>query len=65
LAAPLTREDLTNINTALKAAKEVKAVITRAKQAGLDVEALEAQLLNNEARLQGIKAAFYPNGRAS
>jgi len=65
MAAPLTREDLTNINTALKAAKEVKAVIARAKQAGLDVDALEAQLLTNEARLQGIKAAFYPNGRAS
>jgi|TARA_R100001086_G_scaffold247465_1_gene181814 hypothetical protein len=65
MAAPLTREDLTNINTALKAAKEVKAVIARAKQAGLDVDALEAQLLTNEARLQGIKAAFYPTGRAS
>jgi hypothetical protein len=64
MAAPLTREDLTNINTALKAAKEVKAVIARAKQAGLDVDALEAQLLTNEARLQGIKQAFYPTGRA-
>ena len=64
MAAPLTREDLTNINTALKAAKEVKAVIARAKQAGLDVDALEAQLLTPEARLQGIKAAFYPTGRA-
>ena len=65
MAAPLTREDLTNINTALKAAKEVKVVIARAKQAGLDVDALEAQLLTNEARLQGIKQAFYPTGRAS
>ena len=64
MVAPLTREDLTNINTALKAAKEVKAVIARAKQAGLDVDALEAQLLTNEARLQGIKQAFYPTGRA-
>ena len=64
MAAPLTREDLTNINTALKAAKEVKAVIARAKQAGLDVDALEALLLTNEARLQGIKQAFYPTGRA-
>ena len=65
MAAPLTREDLTNINTALKAAKEVKAVIARAKQAGLAVAALEAQLLTNEARLQGLTAAFYPTGRAS
>ena len=45
MAAPLTKEDLTNINTALKAAKEIKTVIARAKQAGLDVEALESQLL--------------------
>ena len=63
MAAPLTKEDLTNINAALKAAKEVKAVIARAKQAGLEVEALESQLLANEQKLNGIKAAFYPNGR--
>ena len=63
MAAPLTKEDLTNINTALKAAKEIKTVIARAKQAGLDVEALESQLLANEQQLNGIKAAFYPNGR--
>ena len=63
MAAPLTKEDLTNINAALKAAKEVKAVIARAKQAGLDVEALESQLLANEQKLNCIKAAFYPNGR--
>ena len=63
MAAPLTKEDLTNINAALKAAKEVKAVIARAKQAGLDVEALESQLLANEQKLNGIIAAFYPNGR--
>jgi len=64
MASPLTKEDLSNINTALKAAKEIKTVIARAKQAGLDVDALEAQLLANEAKLQGIKAAFYPAGRA-
>tara|TARA_R110000787_G_scaffold190963_1_gene302373 strand:+ start:58 stop:249 length:192 start_codon:yes stop_codon:yes gene_type:complete len=63
MAAPLTKEDLTNINAALKAAKEVKTVIQRAKQAGLDVDALEHQLLTNEQKLQGIKAAFYPTGR--
>ncbi len=63
MAEPLTKEDLTNINAALKAAKEVKTVIQRAKQAGLDVEVLEQQLLANEQKLQGIKAAFYPSGR--
>ena len=63
MAAPLTKEHLSNINTALKAAKEIKTVIARAKQAGLDVDALEQQLLSNEQKLNGIKAAFYPNGR--
>ena len=63
MAAPLTKEDLSNINAALKAAKEVKQTIQRANQAGLDVDALEQQLLSNEQKLQGIKAAFYPTGR--
>jgi|TARA_R110000824_G_scaffold20909_2_gene78421 hypothetical protein len=63
MAAPLTKEDLSNINAALKAAKEIKQTIQRAKQAGLDVDALEQQLLSNEQKLQGIKAAFYPTGR--
>ena len=63
MAAPLTKEDLSNINAALKAAKEVKQTIQRAKQAGLDVDALEQQLLSNEQKLQGIKAAFYTTGR--
>ena len=63
MAAPLTRENLTQINDALKVSKDVKAVIARAKTAGLDVDQLEATLLDNERRLQGIKAAFFPNGR--
>ena len=63
MAAPLTKEDLSNINAALKAAKEVKQTIQRANQAGLDVDALEQQLLSNEQKLQGIKAAFFPTGR--
>jgi len=63
MAAPLTRENLTAINEALKVAKDVKAVIARAKTAGLDVEEIETTLLDNERRLQGIKAAFFPSGR--
>ena len=62
MAAPLTKENLDEINTALKAAKDVKTIITRAKSAGLDVEELEQQLLDNEKRLQAIKAAFFPSG---
>ncbi len=63
MAAPLTKEHLTAINEALRVAKDVRSVIARAKTAGLDVEQLESTLLENEQKLSGIKAAFFPNGR--
>ena len=40
MAAPLTKENLDEINEALKASKDVKAVIARAKTAGIEVEEL-------------------------
>lgn len=63
MAAPLTREHLAQINEALKATKDIKTVIARAKTAGLDVDEMERTLLENEKRLTGIKAAFFPAGR--
>lgn len=63
MAAPLTREHLAQINEALKAAKGVKTVIALAKVAGLDIDEMERTLLQNEKRLTGIKAAFFPAGR--
>ena len=64
MAAPLTKEHLDNINEALKVGKDIKAIIARAKPAGLDVDDLESDLLANEKKLQGIKQAFFPSGRA-
>jgi len=64
VAAPLTKENLDEINEALKASKDVKAVIARAKTAGIEVEEIERTLLDNEKRLQAIKSAFFPSGRA-
>jgi len=64
MAAPLTKENLDEINEALKASKDVKAVIARAKTAGIEVEEIERTLLDNEKRLQAIKSAFFPSGRA-
>ena len=64
MAAPLTKEHLDNINEALKVGKDVKAIIARAKTAGLEVDDLESDLLANEKKLQGIKQAFFPSGRA-
>ena len=63
MAAPLTREHLTQINEALKASKEVKQIIARSRTAGIDVDELERGLEENEKRLSGIKAAFFPSGR--
>ena len=63
MAAPLTKGHLDQINEALKASKDIKAVIVRAKTAGIDVEDMEKSLLENEKRLAGIKAAFFPTGR--
>jgi len=63
MAAPLNREHLAQINEALKASKDIKSVIARAKTAGIDVDEMEARLLENERRLAGIKAAFFPSGR--
>ena len=64
MAAPLTKEHLDNINEALKVGKDIKAINARAKTAGLDVDDLESDLLANEKKLQGIKQAFFPSGRA-
>ena len=63
MAAPLTKEHLNQINEALRASKDIKQVIARAKTAGIDVDEMEADLLENEKRLAGIKAAFFPSGR--
>ena len=50
MAAPLTKENLDEINEALKVSKDVKAVIARAKTAGIEVEEIERTLLDNENR---------------
>ena len=65
MAHPLTKEDLDQINDALKAIKGSRTVIERAKVAGLDVGAQEEQLNSAEARLGAIKQGFFPGGRAT
>ena len=64
MAAPLTKEHLDEINNALKLSKDIKTIIARAKTAGIDIEAIETNILENERKLQGIKQAFFPSGRA-
>ena len=65
MAHPLVKEDLDNINAALKAIKDQRVVIERAKVAQLDVGAIEDQLNTTEARLSAIKQGFFPGGRAT
>ena len=64
MAHPLTKEDLDNINVALKGIKTTREIIVRAKQSGIDVASQEEELNQNESRLNAIKAGFFPSGRA-
>jgi len=59
---PLNSEDLEQINTALKACDENKALIARAKAAGIDVSEQEAEQKSCADKLRKIKSSFFPNG---
>lgn len=60
---PLDKEDLENINRALKAIRDSRDVIKRAKIAEIPIEVQEKQLDEAEAKLTAIKAGFFPSGR--
>lgn len=64
MAHPLVKEDLDQINNALKAVKATREVIARAKIAKIDVATQETQINDAESRLQAIKQGFFSNGRA-
>ena len=65
MAHPLVKEDLDNINQALKAIKGSRTVIERAKVAGIDVSVQADQLDSAESRLTAIKAGFFPGGKVT
>lgn len=64
MAAPLTKEDLDEINASLKGIEAARQVIARAKTAGIDVSQQEESLTTSEERLKAIKLGFFPSGRA-
>ncbi len=64
MAHPLTKEDLDQINEALKAIKATRDVIARAKVAKIDVSDQEELIEAAEVRLMAIKQGFFPSGRA-
>lgn len=63
MVAPLTAEHKQRIDEALRQIKDAEDLIKRAKLAGIDVSDSEAQLVDTKARLQALKAAFFPTGR--
>ena len=60
---PLTKDDLVQINDALKAIRATREVIERAKIAGIDLELQETTINDAETKLKAIKAGFFPTGR--
>lgn len=59
MAVVFTSEDRTRLNTALKAISEVKADISKAKLANIDVSEQEKRLVATEAQLQAIKRVYF------
>jgi len=56
----LTEEHFSDINLALQALDSINEVFTRAKQAGIDLSAQEAQATDARTKLTRIKNAFFP-----
>lgn len=56
----LTKEDKAAIEDALKKAKMLREELAKAKRAGIDVTALEAQLNDAEAQLRNIHRVYFP-----
>ena len=61
---PLTAEDKTKIEAALKAINEVKKDIIKAKMAGIDVSEQEKTLNETEQGLLAVKKAYFSTARA-
>jgi hypothetical protein len=59
MANPFNADDKAKINAALKAITEVKADITKAKLAGIDVSEAEKRLNVTEAALSSIKRVYF------
>ena len=59
MANPFNAEDKAKINAALKAISDVKADITKAKLAGIDVSEAEKRLTATEASLGAIKRVYF------
>ncbi len=50
------------LRDALEMEKPVRELLTRAKQAGLDVEGHDKRLTESLEKLRGIQRSFFPEG---
>ena len=62
MANPLTDADKRQIDDSLAQLKEAEAQIKRAKLAGIDVTAQEAQVSEMKLQLEKIRSAYFPRG---
>jgi len=58
--SPLNEEHLKQINAALAAIQIAESQIILAKQAGVDVTHLEAQIADQKTRLRALKNTYFP-----
>lgn len=61
MATPLTDTDLETINANLVQIKAAKEQIKLARQAGLNVDALQETATQHEAQLLKLKSTYFPN----
>jgi hypothetical protein len=58
---PLKESDFARITTELANLRDAEELLVKAKQAGIDVSAQEAQLKQTRDGLLKLKQAFFPN----
>lgn len=59
-AEPLTQTDLDDINRALTRLEDAEALMVKAQQAGIDIEAFRQRARESKDRLLAIKQSFFP-----
>lgn len=59
-AEPLTETDLQDIDRALTRLGDAEALMVKAQQAGIDIEAFRQRARESKDRLLAIKQSFFP-----
>ena len=59
-ASPLNETDLDDINRALARLGDAEALMTKAQQAGIDIEPFRQRARESKDKLLAIKQSFFP-----